>query len=1026
MTPSIERVTNLVAKKFPDVERLDDESVIRFTKGSDGVDFAVYYLNVGDDLPSNHEDLTRYQDRVVGSRYFEGRKSLQWNNYLYFITSGDYLASTSGQIAKELIESDRAYSGKLVISENDIDSALLSPVLSSSGEPFASNILTIWTRLLIESGLYDAIFTDDNIPNRLALITGPQIESMTQSTANHRPREIEAPPFIRSIDLKTYRNFPTRRYIEFGSVNLIHGANGSGKTSLLEAIELFYCGKNKRNKSRTDSYEIAVKLVDDKHETTTDRRQASTFRNRNLAWYGQMEVKTNNLFQSFARYNFLDTDAAVSLSTTTGQIEENLSQLLIGPDASKTWQNIERVGIALTSELRSLRQNVQTNEYALAEAEKRITESENTPKESDQVQSRLREILIRLGWADDETGKSVLVNTLVEELAEFVSIVGRLGHFEGINRPVSVDAVNNYRLGSINKIDNSRGEIDRLEDLQGNQSKIAESVDRYKELVVLVEEAKRLIDARIPERAAELSHLETIVANRSGWLAGIDSIALNNILTAYPDMSLVACYDISVSALSAANSLLADTNDRYRTFSSLMEESRRLTQQLREIASRILQTNHIPDQCPLCHTQFGTDELLSLINIGVENQLEEPAREILAQLPNLENNVQNEQAIVAALEWLRIFSTHTGLTEDTSVSAVLAEVEEVRNVLEASGSRIEALNAEIHGLQLQGLTMERFQNIANQLSESGFAMSEFSLLEADRLISSFNLALFEATQSLDTITTNIDDLQNTLEATLGIAGSDIQGLNQELSRLIEQITEIDLLLKRLDDFSSKYPWPTSRALTELVVEAESVRTVSVDVQATMARERLADSTFSEASQGKERIESELSELKPRLQRWEEANSTLEHVRKEYSLTGAMATALQQNRGSIEDIYSRIHAPAEFSGFGSDWSTLVRKIDGRESALTEISSGQRSALALAIFLAQNSQLTSAPPVILIDDPIAHVDDLNALSFLDYLRELALTEKRQIFFATASDKLATLFERKFDFMGEEKFQRINLIR
>jgi chromosome segregation protein len=72
-----------------------------------------------------------------------------------------------------------------------------------------------------------------------------------------------------------------------------------------------------------------------------------------------------------------------------------------------------------------------------------------------------------------------------------------------------------------------------------------------------------------------------------------------------------------------------------------------------------------------------------------------------------------------------------------------------------------------------------------------------------------------------------------------------------------------------------------------------------------------------------------------------------------------------------------------------------------------------------------QISKAPPVMLIDDPIAHIDDLNALSFLDYLREIANSGRRQIFFATANDKIATLFERKFDFMGRD-FKRIDLHR
>jgi recombinational DNA repair ATPase RecF len=61
--------------------------------------------------------------------------------------------------------------------------------------------------------------------------------------------------------------------------------------------------------------------------------------------------------------------------------------------------------------------------------------------------------------------------------------------------------------------------------------------------------------------------------------------------------------------------------------------------------------------------------------------------------------------------------------------------------------------------------------------------------------------------------------------------------------------------------------------------------------------------------------------------------------------------------------------------------VTRKNNDADAKLTEISTGQRAAYALSLFLAQNSQLTSAPPVMLIDDPIAHLDDLNALSFLD---------------------------------------------
>ncbi len=198
------------------------------------------------------------------------------------------------------------------------------------------------------------------------------------------------------------------------------------------------------------------------------------------------------------------------------------------------------------------------------------------------------------------------------------------------------------------------------------------------------------------------------------------------------------------------------------------------------------------------------------------------------------------------------------------------------------------------------------------------------------------------------------------------------------------------------------------------------------LQAALGKEKQAEANYSEWTSQVERLKERVAELVERIERLTNAKSTLEELQTNHSLKNAMEDALQRHRTIIEEIFARIHSPAEFLGLGSDWATLRRKADSSEAKLSEISTGQRAAFALSIFLAQNAQLTMGPPIILIDDPIAHVDDLNALSFLDYLREVSLAEKRQIFFATANDKLATLFEHKFDFLGQEGFRRFDLRR
>ena len=55
--------------------------------------------------------------------------------------------------------------------------------------------------------------------------------------------------------------------------------------------------------------------------------------------------------------------------------------------------------------------------------------------------------------------------------------------------------------------------------------------------------------------------------------------------------------------------------------------------------------------------------------------------------------------------------------------------------------------------------------------------------------------------------------------------------------------------------------------------------------------------------------------------------------------------------------------------------------------------------------------------MFDDPVTFIDDMNVLSFFDYLREVVIKSKRQVFFATANNDLAFLFRKKFEFLEGE---------
>lgn len=1024
MSLNIEKLKERVAVRFSDIQQVDD-SIIRFTKKAGQEPYAVYYLDIAKDIPETQEKLSKYQDRVIGPYYFEGRRSLQWSNYLYFVTSRDCLSKREVLQAKELIERDRSYARKYVISEEELDSILSPLKVVPSGTAPHDSILSIWIDRLVKAGIDKAILCEDNMPARLKIIESSSIDPKLESKPTKHRFADKAAPFIKLLDLKKYLAYPLQRHFEFGTVNLIFGPNGSGKTSLLEAIELFYCGRNKRNPSASPTYNLVVEFVDGRKETVTENRTFSEFRNRNLIWYGQTEIKTNNLYQSFAQFNFLDTDAAVSMAESTYSLEDDLSKLLVGPDAAKTWHNIKRVHEALSLELRSLRTHILEIEEEITALEKQIKTVSSIHHESDSIHARLGEMIRRVGWRVTQGDKASFASSLVESLTELMALVQQTTELNWTESPVSIDRLAKYCHKTKVAIEKAEPDISRFELSRRNQQHFMESIKRDREALSLLEQSKRLIDAGVPMRVEEQNKQDKIISAYTGWLVGFDDLAPDVIMTEDLDIPLVKCHELAVTNRSNAKSLLIKQKSGYDKFSEAQDEALNLSQELRQIANKLLKISPNADRCPLCHTQFKTGELAKHMIVGVDEHIEALGQSFLSQMRDQEDVVRKAIDVESSLTWLKRYCERANLTDKISVRAALSDVEKSKRTLEAAQSNFNRLNREMLLLETQGLSIVMMEDISARLRDVGYTLAEFTTDTAERIHALIEQDMVSSSRALEADIKQLDELQQKISAILGLAVPDTQDLAQAVSQLKERIVTTERIQEKLSEFTPLFPWLGGRPLAELLVEAASVRQVAAELQTALSKEKQSNVSFADAVKRKELLEPKLSQLRQREERLDKAYIVLQNLQNEHSLETAMKSALQENRDSIEDIFSRIHSPAEFRGIGSDWTSLIRK-DGKGYSLSQISTGQRSAFALAIFLSQNAQLKKAPPVILIDDPIAHIDDLNSLSFIDYLRELVLTSKRQIYFATASDKLATLFERKFDFLGEKDFRRFNLRR
>lgn len=134
----------------------------------------------------------------------------------------------------------------------------------------------------------------------------------------------------------------------------------------------------------------------------------------------------------------------------------------------------------------------------------------------------------------------------------------------------------------------------------------------------------------------------------------------------------------------------------------------------------------------------------------------------------------------------------------------------------------------------------------------------------------------------------------------------------------------------------------------------------------------------------------------------------EHVR------DATVSSLAPLLGPATELFSRMHANEVYhqlsvSGEDLNWMVLAEGHETPLEAQEKLSQGQRQDLALSLYLARAKNTGGS---FFLDEPIAHLDDLNRVAMLDIFR-LAATSmpNMNLILTTASDSLARHLGQKF---------------
>lgn len=1027
-------VLEIIKKQFSSIQDLGDR-LFRCERSYSGKVFATVYFDISDDVVERANNLHDFQEGLLGTDFFKADVDRRWNNYLYFWAGPNSKTDSKFSEAKSSIEADKHFARKFVLSADELLGHLGS-ISNQTPQPHISEDASVqWGELLTSASLGIIL---EKLPRTrvIELISSGEAFNLGDSPIGKSALNFNQDPlgvgFLRHLQVDGFRSAINDSKFSFSNVNLIFGQNGAGKTSLLESIEALYCGRIRRD-SDANLSEIQGclempngSLVDVK--TTTI---ASVIKERNLRWYGRSNQLSSAITNSFTRFNFLDTDAAFRLASDNNaeDIKEDLSLLLVGPEASSLWTYIEKIHSDIADKYSEACKQIP---FLLKETDylgRELKRLQDSPSESATLiktyQASLQAIGIKWNLVEKLTSIDISERTDLEYLlrgfrnaisvAQSASVTKRLLQDRKVLIMKTIDNLND----SVKEFNIIRKKTTDTESLM---SKYKSDLHLLRSWMIYCENGAPIVYKSIAQKTEALSVVRKAIGD-----IYIDDI--------YELSEKYESYSISDALQAATDNLKHATQEEVSFVNSLeqiegLEESvDALRSDLRSTAISIINRTGDPNHCPICMTFHKESELLQKIEKLTLSEVSSATEALRQSVKSAKMYAQRERNDIKSLEALKIFV-------DINMLSSTFVVGDIRKLLLSKYHEISVLNEELSSLEskfeslsLLGIDWSKYDAIHHAativLDKNGDVSS---LKDVNKYILLLNENIEVTFEELTNLSLNLKKItEKSLHDSAPIFVP--SNLNITPLELLSNVKELDDNLESsilfLQAAEQQINLASNDSFENIILSLEQILNDFDRAHYAFQNEVIAKTELVKKTKELSRSTEQLCKYSLSRDNLGKVKDLLDHIIQDYSLEKATQDSLESIRTHVSSIFSRVHAPIEYTlgDFQSD-ALLISRL-GTKHSINQVSTGQRAAFALSIFLALNLSAESAPPIILIDDPIAHIDDLNALSFIDYLRDLAIETNKQIFFATADSKLAALFEKKFEFLGD-RYKRIVLTK
>lgn len=750
-------------------------------------------------------------------------------------------------------------------------------------------------------------------------------------------------------------------------------------------------GQIRHDKKRADDYEgLQVTLKGDTEPLPTD---SAAVNDRVANWFGFRPHGPENKHIEFYRVNYHEAGAATRFIENDPDIdiERTLRRLLFGEELEDARNHKEKL-------LPRLRTKIE-------EAEDRIAELESDKLELEETQERVSEVFSHLKIAaedlspaakaalstepdapDSESGNSPAPENLKKWARweqQFSDIQAGLEAMRKLGAEVdSLTTPGGLRRGLLEAredVERATADIANLKDLEAERTKLSDLIDNMGQSIDMVPASVGLVALILHSHRFDADDLTTIQMCLDEANESDEALEKAG--------SIEEWRDNCVTQVTQRLDALRDKKARIEKLDELDKRRRELQAQIRNKTEEYLSITDDTHYCPACYTEQSRDAILN--REKPEHLHGDPSEGVPDPVLDRISMLERAQRILNSPHWEDVDYDITVRFNN------LCGMDAFRRLWRSSS--IEDVAA-IVASRVTTSTVEAFATALRESTDiSTGPPSSKQVIET----------------RIDNLETSISELMATIPAVAG-PDADVKQLEEHFQHLADDINASEDILEE--------HWQGDARTKQLDVESD-YRTL----RRALDEVKRSPSALEEPSHYIEQlndVDAEISELHETIENCQDGIDRMEYVFQGTGGEEELKSLVADHMTVISTLFKAFQRPYEFERvrFNGDHVVVDRRGENDTMEVSEMSSGQRAALALAIFVTNNIAHERAPALMMLDEPFAHLDDINTVAFFNLLIELARMGSRQIIFATANADMADLLQRK---VGETKdFARVDI--